>query len=430
MLVRALSIAMVILLAVGCEKPTHENVDKWVTTQKGPGKLKAALSNDSLDPDLSAHAAIAMLRRRNIMDADVRAGLEKMAPARRTQVVAKLVTRLWDLARVDKEMDLPDGLQVTAKDLLVQVRAYADPATQAQIDADLTDWYGVRSYVGRARSGSVSGPVVVRMVGAPLGAKLIQVANAVVTQPGQEVQRIKLDDTLLVGLAASGSPDAVKYLLDLVHLDRGDKTQGPRAISALYRAFVNSSNEFDLAPPDGLRPNVAALVAIAKDDASNNQMINDSISLIRAAGAPACKAPLLEMVSAPHREADFKFVVGSAALQCVGTAAIVDVVKSFPDGDSYDREVLFGGLVNEIKKLQPTDQVIAESRKLLAEPGTVAKWVGIETLAALHSTADAGAVAALGSNKAPLAGYWGNNPDNKPTPTLGARAIELAATLK
>ena len=94
MLVRALSIAMVILLAVGCEKPTHENVDKWVTTQKGPGKLKAALSNDSLDPDLSAHAAIGMLRRRNIMDADVRAGLEKMAPARRTQVVAKLVTRL------------------------------------------------------------------------------------------------------------------------------------------------------------------------------------------------------------------------------------------------------------------------------------------------------------------------------------------------
>ena len=277
---------------------------------------------------------------------------------------------------------------------------------------------------------SVSLPDGASRIGAPIGAKPIQVANSVVTEPGQEVQRNKLDDALLVGLAVSGSADAVKYLLDLVHLDRGDKTQGARAISALYRAFVNSSNEFDLAPPDGLRPNVDALVAVAKDDASSNQMINDAISLIRAAGAPVCKAPLLAMVATPHREADFKFVVGSAALQCVGTAAIVDVVGSFPDGDAYDREVLFGGLVNEIVKLQPTDQVLGETRKLLSAPGTVSKWVGIETLAALHSKADAPAIAALASSKAPLAGYWGKNPDNKPTPTLGQRATELAATLK
>ena len=64
----------------------------------------------------------------------------------------------------------------------------------------------------------------------------------------------------------------------------------------------------------------------------------------------------------------------------------------------------------------------------------VARWIGIETLAALGSPADAALVAGLANDKAKLTGYWGDQSgldkkDQKPVPTLGQRAKELAATL-
>ena len=41
----------------GCEKPSHENIERWYKTEKGPKKLEKALKNPDLDPDLRGHAA-------------------------------------------------------------------------------------------------------------------------------------------------------------------------------------------------------------------------------------------------------------------------------------------------------------------------------------------------------------------------------------
>ena len=65
-------------------------------------------------------------------------------------VVQKLAPRLWELARVEGDMQLPNPTQVRAKDALVLVRKSADDATKAQIDGYLVDWYCVGSYEGRA----------------------------------------------------------------------------------------------------------------------------------------------------------------------------------------------------------------------------------------------------------------------------------------
>jgi hypothetical protein len=428
MVARVLTIAIALLFAAGCEKTNHENIDKWTRTQKGPGKLKKALADEDLEADLSAHAGANLIKMQH--EGDVRAALEKMSPGRRTQLVAKLAPRLWDLARVEGETQLPNPEQIAAKDALVNLRKYADETQKPQIDGYLTDWYTVASYEGRATAGATLGAAVMRMLGPPAGAKLMKVANSVLAAPGQEKVKNRIGDELMLGLAASGDVEAVKFLLDLVKLDRGDATQGKRAISALYKTYVDPQGLFDIASPEPLVSSLDQLVAIAKDDAQPGQVINDAVALIRAVGAPACFQPLVGMVRTPHRESRFKYVAAFNALRCGGAKSIPEVVRALPDQGTYVKEELQGSISGEIAKLTPRDQVLAALRELLGDKSTVARWVAIEALAAMKSTEDASKIAALSGNKDRLVGYWGErNPEGKPDPTLGQRAKELADQL-
>src|SRR5262245_53518143 len=149
MFVRLLTIGIV-LAFTACEKTDHDTIDKWVRTEKGPGKLAKALSDESIDADLSAHAAANLIKPPLSQEAEVRDALERMTQGRRTQVIGKLAPRLWEIARIENEMKLPNVPHVTAKDALVTIRKYADDAQRPQIDGYLIDWYGVASYEGRA----------------------------------------------------------------------------------------------------------------------------------------------------------------------------------------------------------------------------------------------------------------------------------------
>src|SRR5438477_6676763 len=59
--------AMLLSLAGGalapgaCDKVTSDNIALWKTTEKGPGKLAAALNERSLEPKLRAEAAVALV---------------------------------------------------------------------------------------------------------------------------------------------------------------------------------------------------------------------------------------------------------------------------------------------------------------------------------------------------------------------------------
>src|SRR4051794_4944458 len=119
-----IALAALFLFSAACEKTNHESIDKWQSTKKGPAKLKKALLDDSLDPDLSAHAAANMIKKGR--DNEVRTELTNMSAPRRTAVIEKLAPRLWDLARVEGEMQLPAPQQITAKDSLVMLRKYAE----------------------------------------------------------------------------------------------------------------------------------------------------------------------------------------------------------------------------------------------------------------------------------------------------------------
>ena len=84
-----ITLVLALLCGGGCEKTTHENLDKWKTTEKGPAKLASAFADDSLDPELSAHAGANMVRIGR--DGDVRGALDKMAAPRREQVITSVL---------------------------------------------------------------------------------------------------------------------------------------------------------------------------------------------------------------------------------------------------------------------------------------------------------------------------------------------------
>src|SRR5262249_47495495 len=150
MFVRVMVIA-IFSLVIGCEKTDHDAIDKWTHTEKGPDKLRKALSDESIDPDLSAHAAVNLLRTGK--DRDAMAGFDTMSTGRRTEVVGKLAPRLWEVARVNGEDLVPSSSQAMAKDMLVNIRRWATDPVKKEIDSYLTDYYCVRSYEGRAGQG-------------------------------------------------------------------------------------------------------------------------------------------------------------------------------------------------------------------------------------------------------------------------------------
>lgn len=431
MFARLLLIAFLVA-STGCEKTNHDNIDKWMRTDKGPDKLKKAVSDEGLDPDLSAHAAVNLMKMGS--DAEVRTALEGMSPARRAQVVDLMAPKLWDVARIENEKALPSSMQVTAKDALINIRKWASDQERPKIDEYLIDWYAVESYEGRAGAGATLGASVIRMVGPASGKKLISVANHVIVAPGQEKTKNRIGDELLLALAASGDPEAVKYVIDIARMDRGDATLPKRAIGALYKAYVDPGGLFDLADPAALVPNLDALVAVAKDENMPGQVTNDSVELIRAAGSPQCFQPLLSMITYPHREPRFRYVAAYSALLCGGVKSFVEVVRALPDSGTYAKDDLVGGIAGQIAKMTPKDQVLAGLRSLLDDKGRVARWVAIEALAAMKSTEDAPKIAALASSKDKLVGFWGDQSgkdpkDRKEDPTLGQRAKELAESL-
>jgi hypothetical protein len=417
----------VVAWALGCETTDHENIDKWSHTGKGPAKLRKALADGTIEGDLSAHAAANLLKRGD--DRDVYAAFETMAPARRSEVIARLAPRVWEIARVENEQDLPGAPQVIAKDALVRLRTWADDATRKQLDAYLIDFYCVSSYEGRAKVGANLGATVIRRLGPLAARKLISVVDGVIAAPGQDRTKNRIGDELLIALAATASPDAVSYVLDIARMDRGDPTLPRRAMAALYKAYVDPAGLFEVADPQALIPNLSALVEIARDDAQDSQVANDAVSLTRAAGAPACLAPLLGMIGAPHRDARFKFVAANHALRCGGPAAILDVVRALPDAGGYGKDRVTTAISDEIARMSPRDQVQAAARALLADKSTIATWIAMETLAAMKATDDAPRVAALASRRERLIGYWGEQAERKKDPTLGQRAKQLAAVL-
>lgn len=424
------ALAVAILWIAACGDPTHDDIATWQTTQKGPGKLRAALGNAKLDPDLRAHAAEALIGINEWVQ--VKDALEAMGDGPAKPVVAKLVPRLREQAAV------PDGFRpspahIAAKDALFFVRAFADDGARNSIDEYLAEWVG-QSFDNRQALGRVEGLTIVKHAGPRAAAGLLAAIRKNIAASPDAQGRVPLtSDELLKGLAYTGDPEAAGVLVGIGGRDHPEPTLRKRATGALYWAYVH-----DVEPPRpdpaALAPHVVQLAEIAKDPDSPGASINDSIALIAAAGQPACEEPMLELVRRPGSQRAFLWVAVREALACLGPAGAPKVVDAVPPG-SYERGILDKYLWKKIVGFDNRAAVATSCLALLESTSPVSRVTGIECLGRVSNGSHASAVSALSKDSAVLRGWWGDQEDvprreRKKDPTVGDVAQEVAKRLE
>lgn len=419
------------MAVIGCEKPTAENIDKWMTTERGPGKLADAVGDGDISADLSARAAVNLARIGKSEAALER--VDKLSPQRLAKVLPAMVKLLGELGRIEGEMTVPQPSQVEAKDLLWDLRGRADDGTRTAIDGHLAEWFAGGYFPGRAKMGRINGMVVARAVGPAMAPKLIAASKTLI---GGDA-RNKLPDELLIGLAATGDPAAARLLLDIHDLDRADPTLADRVLNALYTAYVDPAGEYAPAPGEALKELGDRLAAIAADTSRKPRARNDAMAVLSVTPAPACLAPILGLMTASAGDVRFEWMVVDAALRCGKIDAIEAVARALPARGKFEQEELMGALAKPAAALTPASEVVARATALLTAESRTARWAGVEILAAMGEKAASAAdqVAALGGDKEVLAGYFGDQgelprSEQKREPTLGERATEVSSMLR
>jgi hypothetical protein len=406
-----------LLLGAACEKPSHENLDRWRYTEKGPGKLVAAVGNPGLEADVRAHAAQALIE----IDAhaDAKRALEALPLADRTPVLDNLLVRLWGDAKVSGDLQIPSTRQIAAKDALFEVRGMAAPAQVEKIDGYLIDWLSP-IYEERAKLGRYHGEPIVLAIGARAAPKLIAAAKLIVDRPEQGGKLVLVQDLSLRGIASTGAPEAIGFLLDLGEKrDYPETTLPLRAIRALAAAYLDTRTP---AAAAGLVPHVDRLARLAGNERGSGEVANLAFELLAAAGKPACLAPLLGLVR--HKDVVRSWQATRLALQCGGADAVLPVAEALPTDRQYERGILDKYLWQLIVPLG-----IEPARKLLGSPSWVARVSGVELLGRLGQAGDAAAVRALGRDDATLRGWWPKG-DKRRDPKLGEIAQIVAEALE
>ena len=441
---RALPHATLVLLFAawlsGCDKVDHENLDRWMSTEKGVEKLTKALRSDEHDPDLRAHAAQNLILHPEALFGTVKDELDNMDKGEAQAVMEKLAPRLWDNARIAGEMDVPTPEQAQAKDALFELRKYAGDKTRAQIDEYLIEWLAGGYYEGRAKVGRVAGREVIRAIGLPAAPKLLEGARRILIKPaGAEGEHIKMGDELLVALASTGDPEAAGFVIDLAIKDYKDETLPRRAMAALHDAYVAPAQGTPIPGRDALLPHIAKLAAVAKNENQPGEMNNDAVDLIAAIGPPECVPPFVEMASLPAAQSAFRWVGAQRGLRCGGALAIVPILEAVPKEYGFERALLEKYLWKEILAAPGAKQVAEQLRELLKSSSWVARVTAIEVLGMMKNkdtaAEDAKRIRALAGERTVLGGWWGKQKDAPPgkkkkDPTLGQVAQQVAADLE
>lgn len=421
---KVVSVLAAIVFVAACDSATHANIDKWRATVKGPSKLSAALADRSLDPDLRAHAAQALV---SIGKAEVAlAAIAAMPEAERATILSKLVPRLWNDCKLLDELQKPTDKQVAAKDALFSLRSLGTDAQRAEIDEYLVEWLS-GYYEGRAALGLHRGEKIVRELGARAAPKLVAAGRKILDDPGTERAVPVFGDELLKGIALTGAPEAVELLVGIAEKPHVDATLPVRALGALYFAYVLEPTPGRGRPAE-LVPFLSRLKAIAESKAQPGENVNVAFELIAAAGPPHCVGPLAAL--AQHEDEARMWRAVQFGLKCAGAEGLVAMAEALPPGRGYDGAILAKYFWDQVGELGAA--AAAPARALLSSKSWIARVTGIEVLARVGGPDDAAALRRLERDGTKARGWWSRRPDERrrPEPTLGALAVAAANRLE
>ncbi len=413
----------------GCEKVSHDSIEKWQRTEKGPAKLLDVLQSDK-SAELRAHAAQVLIRLQKVDE--VTTVLGSASDSDRDRIVTALIPRLVKDSEITGKMTMPTSEQSQAKDALFEIRQLASDSSRAEIDGYLVRWLTGGFYEGRAKVGRNSGKKVIREIGLGAGPSLVELAQVILASPEDADGKFpRVGDELLGALAFCGHPDALNLLLNLAEKKQRDPSLSKRAMNALYQAVLKPVGIEPL-PSERLRPVASRLEAIAKNESLGARLANDAVDLLAAIGMPDCLEPFVSIVSYPHSSEAFRYIGTQRGIRCGGVDAIVPITEAMPTTVSYPRQILNKYLWREIAAL-PARNVVAERARLLLDSDSwVARITGIELLGMLKlkesASEDAKKIAKLAKDRTKLRKWYGAD-SKKADPTLGQLASRTASEL-
>lgn len=426
----ALSLLSVLALSA-CEKTSHENIDKWRNTQKGPAKLVAALKDKSLDADLRAHAAQALVSMEQRDDA--LAALRDMADDKRAPIVEKLVPRLWNDAKHTAPGQAPQRKQLHAKDALFELRAIAPPKVVEQIDEYLIDWYlGTGHYEQLARQPTHQARKIMFAIGARATPRLLKHAKELYQQQLERDEYVPVGPELLAGIAVTGSADGVGWLLELAAKPQKQEDLQGQAMLTIYEVYVGDR---DLRPaPAALELHIARLQAIGVDVNAPDGAAEAAYDLLTLLPKEKCLPPLVAM--AGQRDRNLRWRAVRFGMRCGGLDAIVPLAEALSPEGEYEQGIVRKYFVKTVTEESGLKSRAGEpARALLGSKSWVGRVVGLELLAEVGGKADAAQARKLARDKTVLKGWFGDQSDldpkqRKKEPTLGERAAAVADLLE
>jgi len=415
----------------GCEGVSSESIQRWKTTQKGPGKLADALKDSSVAPPLRAEAAVALV---DLGQADqVDQSLTTIPAGERAEIVKALIPIDSDRLK-DADLTRARG----ARDALFSVRAYALPDEQKRIDEALLASVAKDVREGRLSGGRHSLEKIVEAIGpaaAPTLLALLEDPRVPFAGAAELLGKIADEPTrdraslALVQRALRATPEIP------VALWRALGTVGGRAATNFLMQKAEKGPERDaVAAAQALQqrrePSLLPFaLRVAGDGKANKAVRDEMFGLVERIGGGDAQQGLVHIIAADPAPM-VRYRAYEAALAVGGAQALVPALEAFPASASYKKDDVVDFLVKDVTKLGPAARPAVH--KALASPAVLARMTGVLALEAplatdarqtLGSAADAAVVAKLAPDRGTLKGF--------PTgDTVGTEAARVAAVLQ
>lgn len=188
---RLLVSAALVVSLLGC-KVTADDIDYWKGTVKGPGKIVAVMVSEGYPIELRSKAALALveMERQDVNGvSELQQALMRLDESTRREVIDRMVPGLVAMMRggetaqgESSDAEGPPAVQVRAKDAAYLMTALASPQARPQLIEAVVGWYVV-DFNGRSLAGNYSAEQVIRSLGGPAAAMLVDALNPHMPQP-------------------------------------------------------------------------------------------------------------------------------------------------------------------------------------------------------------------------------------------------------
>lgn len=428
-------------LVPGCD-PTAADITRWKQTEKGPGKLRAALASPDLPAELRASAAVALIDIRRGEEAE--AALTEAPESSRRAVVHLALPQLVAVVQQGAPEAPPTRAQIEAKDGLFRLRALGDPddrrlaeeALVAFCTADLPGRMSAGAFgterVLLAVGGRAQGPLLAVLGRATLGAPSLLPAASLLGRVGdKEARRAGAERIVAILRPALVTPEAAASARGLDDALRALGLLGGSVAGAFLGEIAEHGTPtlrgkaFAALRETGDPSALDAALRVAWDKREPGGVREAAFAYLEKVGQIAVEG-LCKIIADPRESGErgqtARFRAVEAALSAGGADAVSKVLAALPADRPYGRDDLKSYVVRQLTALGPGARPAV--RAALQAPSWVARAAAVLALGEAGEAADAEALGALSSDAAPLRGDgWGEK-------TIGELARKQAEQLR